>query len=256
MGKAQQQAVVDAYAQRFAVMEHAVQRFRERADAYLREAGCLEDEAVRLRLDLEVRQVLDAGGGHAISDNGEPAQLVHLEGAGWGSLWALIKENHHRRFPQRQAIVTCLTDWMVAQSIIDGRYTGNVPHVPRFARVIEQRTANGPETTPSHGTPSLGTPSLGTPAHGSLAPGGGGSGGPAAVLVAGPGEAPTRPHVLAPRPEELRLVVHETSEGPSYAQLPREAVAAHIEALLRQGVALAAIRVWRPASPRVRLDFD
>ncbi|MCI0570983.1 MAG: hypothetical protein L0Y66_09535 [Myxococcaceae bacterium] len=225
MGNAQQ-APLEGYTQRFAVMDHAVQRFRERAEGFLRENSLLGDEAVRQKLDAEVCQVLDAGGGHAITDNGEPAQLVHLEQPAWGSMWALIKENHHRRFPQKQAIVTCLTDWMVAQSIIDGRYSGNVPHVPRFARVIEQRMAHGPDAGSTERAPQL-TPAVGTPA---VSP--------------------------VPRPEEQRLVVHEGPEGPQYTPLPREAVAAHIEGLLHQGVPLSAIRVWRPAGARVRLEFD
>lgn len=221
MAKAQQ-SPVDGYAQRFAVMEHAVQRFRERAESHLRERGCLEDEAVRQRLDAEVCQVLDAGGGHAISDNGEPAQLVHLEHPSWGSLWALIKENHHRRFPQRQAIVTCLSDWMVSQSITDGRYSGNVPQVARGSRGGESRTAS--PATEGERPAATATPAGGTSA-----------------LV---------------RAEEPRLVVHEGPDGPRYTQLPREAVAAHIEALVREGVPLSAIRVWRPSSARVRLEFD
>ena len=129
---------MDSYSPHLAVSEHAVQRFRERARDFLEEGGHLSDAAVSFQLDFAIWDAMeDEQKTYDILDSNQASKLVHLENEKWGSLWALVRENKNPRYPQRWAVITCLTDWQMTQNALDGRYAGNVPRLPQFARHFE-----------------------------------------------------------------------------------------------------------------------
>ncbi len=75
MGKAYK-APMDSYELQLAVTEHAVQRFRERAERFLEQGGFLSDAAVACQVDSLVSAAVAEGKAYTIRDEGEPARLV------------------------------------------------------------------------------------------------------------------------------------------------------------------------------------
>lgn len=270
---------MDSYSPHLAVSEHAVQRFRERARDFLEEGGHLSDAAVSYQLDFAIWDAMeDEERVYDIVDSAQPSKLVHIENEKWGSLWALVRENKNPRYTQRWAVITCLTDWQMTQNALDGRYSGNVPRLPQFARhfenaarprlvsqaqtpaatvtpppppapaVVPAAAPPQPEPTPAASVPPATPPSddMASAAVAALA-------GSARTADA---TAAASPPTESPQADDRRLIAwpDPSTGGRRFEELPRAEVIARIVALCASGVTLAQIEVWRPSA--VRFDVE
>ncbi len=269
---------MDSYSPHLAVSEHAVQRFRERARDFLEEGGHLSDAAVSYQLDFAIWDAMeDEERVYDIVDSAQPSKLVHIENEKWGSLWALVRENKNPRYAQRWAVITCLTDWQMTQNALDGRYSGNVPRLPQFARHFETAArprlvaqASTPAATPPPPPPAPAVAPAAAPPQpepspaASVPPATAPSDDMASAAVAASAgsarsedaTATARPPSVSPQADDRRLIAwpDPSTGGRRFEELPRAEVIARIVALCASGVTLAQIEVWRPSA--VRFDVE
>ena len=217
MGKAHS-APMDSYELQLAVTEHGVKRFRERAERFLEQGGFLSDAAVACQVDALVSAAVAEGKAYTIRDEGEPARIVDIGDRRWGALFALVKRNTNRRYPQDEAVVTLITEWMVVQSDVEGRYTGDVPKIERFAHHYESAKTTARES-------AIPTASASTP-------------------------------VTSIAPAEPRLISFVRDGATHHEEAGRGNVGRRTEALIQAGVASKDIRVWKPAALRIHVEVD
>lgn len=114
-------ATTTPHVRRFAVSFHAVERFRERAMATLRERHQLDDATVGDFLDARVARAWDAGRVEDILDMGRPSKVVDLQAPEWGRLYAVLRPNT-MPLPAEWAIITVISGSMYDRSSSNGQW--------------------------------------------------------------------------------------------------------------------------------------
>lgn len=219
----------DNYVRKYEILEHAIQRLRERLKDSSPYAHRPDKDLGNL-IDEQVGRAIDGGAFESVNDRGEPTMIVDLSPAVNEDLWAVVRENKYKtKTGYKWVVMTLLTGEMVRRNQQEGgRWTEETePPAPPPAPKLGDKYSEDLKRLASQ----VGNMSDQKREHASQRGG--------AV--------------------ETRLVSYMTADGqgPFYEEYLKDEVAKYVEDLINsRRINSQTVRVWKEVKAKVIVEID